>query len=157
MPLPSVISLGAAYKANSKLTLAVELNYVGWNTYDTLSFDYANNTTLLQDTKSARNYKNTLSYRAGAQYSVNPKFDVRIGLKYLMTPVPDGYVTPETPDASHLNYSAGFGYKICKHLVTDVSFTYESMNRTDTNKENNMSGTYKTNLFIPGISIAYNF
>ena len=91
------------------------------------------------------------------QYAINSKLDGRLGIKYLMTPVQDGYVNPDVPDANHFNYSAGLGYKLGSHFVVDVSFTYEQMVRTDRTFETNMTGTYKTNLFIPGFSIAYNF
>lgn len=157
LPLPSVMSAGVAFSPNQKLTLALELNRVGWNVYDTLSFHYQNQTASLQDTKSPRMYKNTLSYRIGAQYAINSKLDARLGIKYLMTPVQSGYVNPDVPDANHFNYSAGLGYKLGSHFVVDASFTFEQMVRNDKTIETNMNGTYITNLFIPGFSIAYNF
>src|SRR5206468_9786805 len=120
-------------------------------------FNYHQNTPYLTDTKSARDYKNTFSYRLGAQYMINEKFAARGGIKYLMTPVQDGYVTPEVPDANHFNYSLGIGYKMSSRLTADASFTMESMKRTDTNKETQMSGTYRTNIYMPGISLNYNF
>ena len=157
LPLPKTITLGMAYNANKKLLLAFDATMVGWKSFDTLAFDYAQNTPYLDDTKSARNYKNTFSYRLGAQYLVNEKLAARAGIKYLMTPVQDGYVTPEVPDASHFNYSFGLGYKMSSHLTVDASFTIQTMKRTDTNKETQMSGTYKTNIYMPGVSLNYNF
>ena len=157
LPLPDVTSFGAAYSPNKKLTVAMELNRVGWKTFDTLSFHYQNTSASLSDTKSARMYQNTLSYRVGMQYALTNKLMGRLGIKYLATPVQDSYVSPDVPDASHWNYSGGLGYKLCSHFVADISFTYERMVRNDTNKETQMSGTYTTNLFIPGLSIAYNF
>ena len=66
LPLPQVATLGLAYKLNEKLAFALDVNYVGWKAYDTLAFDYAQNTASLIYTKSARNYKNTLAFRLGA-------------------------------------------------------------------------------------------
>lgn len=157
LSLPNVITLGAAYNATKKLMLAAEVSMIGWKCYDTLAFDYAKNTDALTDTKSARDYKNTEAYRLGAQYQVNNKLDVRAGIKYLVTPIKDGYVTPEIPDASHISYSAGLGYRFCSRFSADASFTFENMKRTDTNNESQLSGTYKTYLFIPGLSLNYNF
>ncbi|MCD6017684.1 MAG: rane protein involved in aromatic hydrocarbon degradation [Bacteroidetes bacterium] len=157
LPLPSVLSLGMAYKANSKLDFALDINYVGWKAYDTLSFDYENNTASLIDTKSARMYKNTFAFRGGAQYKVTEHFAARLGLAYGITPVQDGYVTPETPDANRVNYTAGIGYEIGKHLKLDASFLFTHLERSGTNKETNLSGTFKTNVCAPGISIGYKF
>ena len=157
LPLPSVTTLGFAYKASSKLDFALDINYVGWKAYDTLSFDYENNTASLIDTKSARRYKNTFAFRAGAQYKVTENFTARLGLAYGITPVQNGYVTPETPDANRVNYTAGIGYRLGKHIQLDASFLFTHLKRTDTNLETNLSGTFKTNVCAPGISISYKF
>ncbi|MES2762978.1 MAG: outer membrane protein transport protein [Bacteroidota bacterium] len=156
LPLPSVTTLGFGYKAAEKLSFALDINYVGWKAYDTLSFDYENNTASLIDTKSARMYKNTFAFRAGAQYKIDTHFAARLGLAYGITPVQNGYVTPETPDANRINYTAGIGYET-KHLKIDASFLFTHLERTDTNTETNLSGTFKTNVIAPGISIGYKF
>lgn len=157
LPLPNVTTLGLAYQFNSKLDVALDVNYVGWKAYDTLSFDYETNTTSLLDTKSARMYKNTFAFRAGAQYKIKENFFARLGLAYCMTPVQNGYVTPETPDANRINYTAGIGYTIGKHFVLNASFYFTHLKRTDTNLETNLSGTFKTNVIAPGLSIGYKF
>ena len=157
LPLPKIISFGAGYMATKKLTFAFDASMIGWKSFDTVTFDYEKNTPELQDTKTAYNYKNAYAYRLGAQYSVNSKLDARLGIKYLITPVQDGFVSPDVPDATHFNYSAGLGYKLGSRLTADVSFTFEQMKRTDTNQATQLSGTYKTNLFLPGISFNYNF
>lgn len=157
LPLPSVTTLGLGFKASSKLDFALDINYVGWKAYDTLSFDYENNTASLIDTKSARLYKNTFAFRGGAQYKITENFAARLGLAYGITPVQSGYVTPETPDANRVNYTAGIGYGIGKHFRVDASFLFTHLKRTDTNKETNLSGTFKTNVCAPGISFGYKF
>jgi long-chain fatty acid transport protein len=157
LPLPKTIVLGVAYSPIKKLTIAFDAAMVGWKSFDTLTFDYATNTPTLADTKSSRNYQNTSAFRLGGQYNVTSKFDVRAGIKYLKSPIKDGYVSPDVPDADHVSYSLGVGYKFNSHFTVDASFTYESMSRTDTNLESQLNGTYKTNIYIPGISINYNF
>jgi long-chain fatty acid transport protein len=157
LPLPSVTTIGLSYKINSCLALVLDINYVGWKAYDTLAFDYENNTASLIDTKSSRNYKNTFAIRAGAQYKVNLNFVLRLGLAYGITPVQNGYVTPETPDANRINYTAGIGYSFNKRLILDASFLFTHLERTDTNIETNLSGTFKTNVIAPGISFGYKF
>ncbi|KAK6019997.1 hypothetical protein OSTOST_14355, partial [Ostertagia ostertagi] len=71
----------------------------GWKAYDTLAFDYEKNTTSLMDTKSAR--------ILGGQYKITETFALRLGIAYGITPVQDGYMTPETPDANRINYTIG--------------------------------------------------
>jgi long-chain fatty acid transport protein len=157
LPLPNVTTLGFAYKINNKLNLALDINYVGWKAYDTLAFDYENNTEKLFDTKSARMYKNTFAFRGGAQYKFTQQVIARLGLAYGISPVQNGYVTPETPDANRINYTAGIGYQLGKHFKIDASFLFTHLKRTDTNIETNLSGTFKTNVCAPGIAISYTF
>lgn len=158
LPLPQVLSIGFGITPIEKLLITADVNFIGWSAYKELAFDYEKNTSSLQDTKSARNYKNTFAFRLGGQYNVKENLRVRAGIAYQLTPVQDGYVTPEVPDANKISYTAGIGYKFADKLTVDASFTFENFaKRTDTNKENNFPGTYKTYIAIPGISLTYNF
>lgn len=157
LPLPQVITLGLASALTGKFTLALDINYVGWKAYDTLAFDYEKNTTSLADTKSARMYENTFAIRFGGEYKVIADLGLRLGIAYGISPVQDGYVTPETPDANRIIYTAGIGYTVKKKFGVNASFYFSSFKREDTNLETNLSGTFKTNVCIPGISLFYKF
>jgi long-chain fatty acid transport protein len=157
LPLPQVLTLGIAWTPNEKLAFALDINRVGWSAYDTLAFDYEQNTSSLSDTKSARNYKNTYAFRLGAQYKVINNLTTRVGLAYGLTPVPDGFVTPETPDANRINVTGGLGYLLGNHFEFDASLLFTKLSRTDTNLETNMSGTFTTIVIAPGLAIIYKF
>ncbi|HSZ71787.1 MAG TPA: outer membrane protein transport protein, partial [Cytophagaceae bacterium] len=156
LPLPQVVSLGIGFSPIEKLLIAADISFIGWSSYKTLEFDYSNTNT--PNTVSQRNYKNTFSYRLGAQYKVTNELKVRVGSAYEATPVQSGYVTPEVPDANRINLTAGIGYTFAEKLTVDASFTFVNFQkRTDTNIESNFSGTYKTYIAIPGLSLSYNF
>ena len=157
LPLPQVVTLGLASSLSSKFMLALDINYVGWKAYDTLAFDYETNSSSLADTKAARKYENTFAFRLGAQYVVLDDLALRLGIAYGISPVQDGYVTPETPDANRVIYTAGLGYTIKKKFGVNASFYFSSFKRADTNLETGLSGTYKTNVCIPGIALFYKF
>ena len=157
LPLPQVATLGIGVTPTENLSIALDVNYVGWKAYDTLAFDYATNTESLEDTKSPRNYKNTFAFRLGAQYAIGEKLKIRAGIGYAVSPVQEGYVTPETPDANRINYTLGVGYTFAKKFSIDVSFLYTEAEREDTNLETNLSGTFKTKVLAPGLSLSYIF
>lgn len=158
IPLPQVFTVGVGVKPIEKLLLTFDANFIGWGSYKSLAFDYDQNTSSLKDTESPRNYKNTYALRLGGQYILSDKFLVRAGMNFEKTPIKDGYVTPEVPDADRLNFTGGIGYKPIEKLTIDASFSYINfMKRTDTNIETNLSGTYKTRILVPGISLTYNF
>ena len=156
--LPQVATVGLGFTPNKKLKLALDVNFVGWKSYDSLVIDFADNTDKLKDIHSARMYKNTFIYRIGAQYQLNEKWTARCGAYYDVTPVQDGYLTPETPDANKIGITVGASFNVTKKIHIDASFLYiEGMKRTDTNLETDFSGTYKTRALVPGVSLEYVF
>ena len=135
----------------------MDVNYVFWSIYDSLNFDFAENTDKLADLKSGRHYTNAFIFRAGWQGELKDNLLVRGGLTYDMTPVPDGFLTPETPDANKLALSGGIGYQ-WKQLRIDASFTWvEGAARYDINQETNFGGMFKGRAFIPGFGLTYIF
>lgn len=158
IPLPATASIGLGYYPTQQWTIAVDANFVNWNVYKSLDFDYATNTSTLADTHSPRNYNNAVSLRAGAEYKTLSKWAIRGGGGYASAATDNGYVTPEVPDAKRWYVTGGLGYKAASHLDVNVSFEYEHLfTRTQTNIETNLSGTFKTDVYIPGISLAYHW
>jgi long-chain fatty acid transport protein len=155
LPLPQVTTLGLSYKLNDKWAFVLDINHVVWKAYDTLAFDYEVNTTSLLDTKSARDYKNIVAFRAGASYKVMKNLEVRFGGGYGLTPVQDGYVTPETPDGNRAYGTFGLGYELGEHFAIDASCYYTQITRADINKETNLSGTFTTKAIAAGIGFIY--
>ena len=156
--LPQVISLGFGYVVNNKMKLAIDINYTGWRSYDSLSIDYAENTNTIIDSHSARKYENSFTFRIGTQYLLNTKWTLRLGTYYDLSPVKNGYSTPELPDADKLGITAGATFNITKKMHVDASLVYiEGMKRTDTNMQSQFGGTYKTKTVVPGISFEYMF
>jgi len=156
--LPSTLSLGLGYAPNKQLTLAFDVNYIGWKSYDSLIIDFADNTDKLADIHSPRCYQNAFIFRLGAQYHVSNKWILRMGTYFDQTPVKAGYLTPETPDANKIGITAGASFLLTQKFHLDASLLYiEGMKRTDTNLETDFGGTYKTKAVVPGISIEYVF
>ena len=156
--LPQVFNFGVGYKLSDKTTLAFDVNYVGWSSYDTLSFDFEKNTGKLSDINSPRNYENTFIFRVGGQYLVNEKITLRLGAYYDLTPVQDGFLTPETPDSDKMGITTGVSLKFSDKFNVDLSLLYlEGRKRMDTNNETGFEGTWKSKAVIPGIGIEYIF
>lgn len=155
LPLPQVLTFGTSYKFGEKWTAVLDINYVGWKAYDTLAFDYETNTASLSDTKSPRNYESIVAFRGGVAYDVIESLTLRLGGGFGFTPVQDGYVTPETPDANRIYGTFGLSYRIGEKFSIDASLYYTQMKRSDTNQETNLSGTFSTKAIAPGIGLIY--
>lgn len=155
--LPSVTNLGATY-THENLILSAEINYIGWKVYDSLVFDFEQNTDKLEDLRSPRHYENSFIFRLGGGYMINESMMVRGGAYYDMTPVQNGYLTPETPDANKIGLTAGFSYTFKNNLALHSALLYiDGAEREDTNLESTFSGTWKARAWSAGIGINYSF
>lgn len=172
LPLPSQISLGVNFFPTDQLTLGLEANYIGWSAYQSLDFNFTDENIAIQDTKSPRKYNDSWVFHLGGEYAIN-KIQLRAGTYFDMTPVDEGYMTPETPDANRLAFTAGLGYSLGEKFQLDLSFllnmgqqrsqsvaaaqkagTYPSATNSTYAVE---PGTYKLRAYIPGLSITYKF
>ena len=131
---------------------------MNWHVYKALVFDYNYTTPLLQNTNEPRQYQDAFTFRAGAQYQACQKWAFRFGGGLASAAAPDAYVTPEVPDASRYYLTGGLGYKLASRLDLDLSFEYEHLfARTQTNAYTQLSGTYTSHVYIPGISLSYHW
>jgi long-chain fatty acid transport protein len=170
LPLPANLSMGVTIFPERRMSISAEANWVGWSTYDTLSFDFRQNTETVQDVHSPRNYKDSWVFKIGTEIKANDKLVLRLGSYYDQTPVQKGYMTPETPDSNRIGLTAGIGYQLSRNLALDASFLYingierrqtfadaQAAGTINTHKQDVLPGTYRLNAFIPGVSITYKF
>ena len=158
VPLPQVLSVGIGFRPMPKLTITAEANWVGWKPYDTLIFDYDKNTPTLSDTKAARNYKNTLALRLGANFKATDRLAVMIGGAYDPSPVADDFVSPDLPDADRFLVTGGATFKATDKLTIMAAFEYGASKKRDSEyKPENFNGQYQTKAFIPAIGVTYDF
>ena len=158
LPLPSELGIGVAYKVTKDLTLAVDLNYTMWNSFESLGFDYVDNTDRLLDEPSPRNYENAWAARAGMQWNASKRTTLRGGLFFDKTPVQDAFVNPELPDNDKVGVAVGCTYWLDNRISLDFSLLYEDVARRKTlNTETKLHGTYRTKVVIPGIGVNYAF
>jgi len=130
--LPSVITAGFAYefKINEKnsITAVYDFNYTGWSSYDTLAFDFENADT--PDSKTTKAWVNTPTHRFGIEYALNEMFYFRAGGYFDVTPIQDGFVSPELPDATQFVPTIGFGMQIGENFAFDLSWLHQDVTRT---------------------------
>ncbi len=158
LPLPQVLSVGVGVRVMPRLVLTAEANWVGWKAYDTLFFDYETNTSTLTDTKAPRNYKNTLALRLGANLKASDRVALMAGLAYDPSPVADGYVSPDLPDADRWLVTGGFSVKATNKLTIIGAIEYGASKKRDAEYiPANFNGKYQTKAIIPSIGLSYDF
>ncbi|HTN46664.1 MAG TPA: outer membrane protein transport protein [Flavipsychrobacter sp.] len=158
LPLPSIFTVGASYKATKRLTVQADVVFAGWKAYDSLKFDFEKNTSALTDTRDPRLYKNTVAIRLGANYQIGKMAEVMIGGAYDPTPSDAMYLSPDAVDANRVSLSCGIVLKPVKKLDIMAALNYTT---TAAHKASytpaNMNGTYQIKSLIPALGISYSF
>lgn len=165
LPLPATTSIGIGVMPSDKLTIGLDASLVTWSSYKTLDFTFNGPVGGSTTSTSKRYYQDALTFRVGGQYLLTEGLAVRAGAAYDFTPVKDGYVTPETPDADRVGLSAGASYTFNDRFGIDVSFLYEMLQKRSQTQNDLLSngttdrvaGTYKATAAVPGIGLHYNF
>lgn len=158
LPMPANYNVGVAYQLTEKFLVSVDVNFVQWSVYDSLNFDFEDNTARFQDSKNPRKYSNTFIYRIGAEYEIMDELTLRAGAYYDQSPIDDDYYSPETPGANKTGIAGGATISPFENFEIDVSLLYiHGQKRTSTYVPDNFEGTYYTSAFVPGIGLSYSF
>jgi long-chain fatty acid transport protein len=153
--LPATFALGVSWTMN-KLTVNADADWTLWHSYSSLPIDIKDNKgALLPDTNAAKNWKDVVALRLGAEYRVTDPLALRAGFVYDQSPVPADTMGPELPDADRLNYMVGAGYKIGKVTIDGALMYIDKKDRTASNPQFN--GTWTGNAWLAGLDVTYNF
>ena len=159
---PQNITAGIAVMPNECWTITADYQYIGWSSYDKLEVDFKNynSTNPLAPGGSVqsvnRNYQNTYILRAGAEYKASDVLALRGGVLYDHNPVEDAYVEPTLPDADRVGINVGLGYKLSDKLSVDIAYLLLLFNdRTITNSNFGLNGTYKASASLVGLDFSY--
>jgi len=157
LPIPQVATVGVGYRTGN-LTLQLDVNYTGWNSYDSLRINFSEHTSALQDEHEPRHYRNTVTPRIGANYKINKIVSVMAGAAYDPTPVVNGYVSPDLPDADRIVLTCGVAVKPLPRITILAAFEgTDALSRNATYNYANFNGTYKTEAATTGLGVYYNF
>lgn len=156
LPLPANLDFGLSFQLNPDLLLGLALNYVFWDAYEELYFDFETNTPGLADSRSPREYSNSLIVRLGAQYRVNESLYLRAGGYFDPSPVNDEFFSPETPSLDNLAFTTGLSYLPNQRVSIDASLLYIiGLEKEVSFSPENFGGKYASRVLIPGLGISF--
>jgi long-chain fatty acid transport protein len=164
LPLPAVLTLGLTWNANENLLFNIDARYTFWSAYKELKFNFVDAVAGSNTSASPRLYRDRVTVGVGAEYKVK-SLRLRAGGYFDPTPVTNGYMTAETPDANTLGLTGGLGYAIGKKVNIDASILYVNRgtrsNRTPATDASGAligpSGDFKTKAIIPSLGVSFNF
>jgi long-chain fatty acid transport protein len=154
--LPEQWSVGLAYQVSPALVLLFDYNRQNWEVFQSLPFDFE----ILSDQSLPQNFQSTDTFRFGADYRLGTSSNIRIGYISHNAAAPDETVTPNLPEASRSEFTAGFGTGFAKNFHLDLAYQY--IDQVDREGRTTPAGTANNGLFefyahLFGASLSYNF
>jgi long-chain fatty acid transport protein len=165
LPMPANATIGVAVKANEKLTLSADIQFVEWSSYKESIFDFSPSDLDRADVTIAKDYSNTFIYRIGAEYLATEMITLRAGAYFDESPINNDYYNPETPGMDKLGLSIGSSITIFENFNVDMALLYiKGFDVDGTVKDPNtfvpnkdFAGEYTTSAIIPSIGLSYSF
>ncbi len=163
--LPESISLSFYHELNNKLALLADTTWTGWSSFEELRIEFDN--PAQPDGVTTEDWDDSWRVSLGAIYSLNPKWQLRGGLAYDQTPIPNSkFRTPRVPGNDRTWVSLGatwfyndvftfdFGYSHLFIPDTDIDNELESSVPTATPT---LTGTYEASVDILSAQVRWNF
>ncbi len=137
--LPQSISVGTSFKANKKLMIALDAEWINWKmAFDQMDIDLTHgkndNINRMMGTEGSISmafpmyWENSIVIRTGAEYNTGRKLTIRGGYVYGSNPVPGETVFPVFPAVVEHHLTAGFTAKISKAFHLNGAYEYAFRN-----------------------------
>lgn len=173
MPCVSVLNFGVSYKPVKSLTLAADFQLSFWKQYQDLNIDFLSEKLQSFNQHILKDYKNSMTYRLGAQWAATNRLDLRAGLMIDTAPMHQECYNPETPGMTKIEPSVGLSFRPVKNFAIDFSMlyvaglgrdnatcTYEDLllkAAGDPNYVREFTADYKVNAVCPAIGVSFWF
>jgi len=156
VPMPHFAYLGVATTAITNWDIEADIVHNDWSKFKALTVNF-NNTPAFNFSRP-QNWKNTFSYRLGANHPVTEDWDIRLGTVYDKNPQPTNVVSPLLPDADRIGASFGLGYHRGPFVVDVTEFVLHFKKRSTQGQNlDNFNGTYKTDANLVSVNLGYRF
>lgn len=163
---PDTFSLALSQKIGNQLELLADATWNGWSSVNALEPMLANGSRATAPVRY--NFKDTWRFGLGAKYQLNDAWNLRAGVAYDETPVPnDESRTMTVPDSDRTWLSFGARWNLSKSTSLDMGYAHiffkdVSTNRavkntTETATLQTVRGDFKTSADLLSVQLNYNF
>jgi long-chain fatty acid transport protein len=154
--MPNFLYLAAATTAIPNWDIEFDAVGNNWSRFKELQVNLL--TTPAASFTRPQNWKNSWSYRLGANHPVTADWDVRLGTLYDKNPQPTNVVSPLLPDSDRIGVSFGAGWHRGPFVIDATEFVLHFKKRSTLGQSlDNFNGTYKTDANLATINLGYRF
>ena len=155
IPFPAVTSLGIASTAIPSWDVEFDVTKTTWTRFKRLTVVGDASGAKLID--RAQNWDDTMSYRLGANHTINPTWDVRLGVLYDENPQPVEAVSPLLPDSDREGVTFGVGYHKGPWTIDATEFVLHFKPRSTLQRSADLNGVYHTDANLISLNLGYRF
>lgn len=144
LPFPALTAAGIAISPDATWDIEFDVWRTTWSRFETLLVEFEQTPAVNLD--RPQNWKDTYSYRLGANKRATDNWDIRFGAVHDKNPQPTDVVGPLLPDADRTGVTFGVGYHRGIWIL-DVGMMFLDFRERSTEgiSSDNFNGTYKTN------------
>jgi len=169
LPLPENMNIGVSFKPTDKLLFALDLQLIGWGAYDSLIMTFNDVGGVAGNDvpkNAAKKYEDAAAIRFGTQIGLTEMVDLRAGIYFDGSPVPDDFLNPETPSTNKLGGTLGCSIRPIKMLSIDLGLLYvHSIDGTNSYRSGSVvkdngqkfAANYTVQAIAPSIGISLKF
>lgn len=163
--LPSSLSISSVTELNPKWQLLADATWTEWSTIQKLQFDRVNaNGAAAPIPVQDYEWKNSWRFAVGGIYKYSDSINLKAGVAYDITPVPDERRKVRLPDENRITLALGSQYKFDQRTTFDVAFQYVMPDHAKVDStegagftQSRVLGTAKGDALIVSGQVSYKF
>jgi long-chain fatty acid transport protein len=129
--LPDTLQMGVGFRPIKPLLLAADVVWYGWSNFRSIDLTFPDDAGGSLNSSRPKAFKNVANYHLGAEGEIDESWKVRGGLVYDPSPSPDNTLTPDSPDATRINFALGGGYTHKSGVFVDVGYRFVLLLKRD--------------------------
>jgi long-chain fatty acid transport protein len=156
---PSFLAAGIATTMIHGWDIEGDITRTTWSRFKDLTINFVDQPAF--SFTREQNWKDTYSYRLGANHAVTPRWDIRLGGVYDQNPQPVEVVSALLPDSDRVGIAFGVGYHAGPWVIDATEFALHFKKRSRSlapdPRFDNLNGTYHTDANLISLNLGYRF
>lgn len=148
---PSILNVGASYKATSALRLNATYTYNWYEVYKDDAFIGDQGFEKIVP----RDYGNGYTVRFGAEYDVDARLQVRGGVERDVSGLKTDTYSPTLPDSSSWCFGAGAGWRFSPSLQLNAAVFRAFLDKVTATGAEALPGRYETQVWIGSVGVSW--
>lgn len=166
--LPASASFSVFHRYNEKFAITADVTWTGWSDFKELRVVFDDPSQ--PDNVTDESWEDTWRYSIGGTYSYNDQLDLRFGVAYDETPIPDAaHRTPRIPGSDRTWVTLGAGYEFNDALKLDFAYAHLFVNDAQISHvigagssgsevaRGNLVGEFDNEVDIASLQVTYSF